>query len=169
MKLGLWAGVVVAAAGLCVSSAEAGGLRLGLQGSYGQASEDDGIDAEFGAGARLVVDLAETHQGLGLIVSADYFFPGGDDEEIAGVEIETDYQEGNALLTYSFGGEGISPYVGAGLNVARAKASALGFEESDTEVGFAIAGGLKLSQNLFAEGRYGSAGKQFVVSAGFLF
>jgi hypothetical protein len=170
MRLGLWTGLVVAVMALCgSSSADAGGLRLGIQGSYGTGTGDGDFDAEFGAGVRLVADLAETHAGLGLIISADYFFPGGDDEEIGGVEFETDYQEANALLTYSFGGESLSPYIGAGLNAARIKVGVAGISESDTEVGFAVAGGLKLGQNLFAEGRYGSAGEQFVVSAGFLF
>lgn len=127
-------------------------IRLGLQGSWSD-------DADFGVGVRAQVGLADFHEGLRGVASFDYFFP--DDEGLGDVS----YWEINANLTYTLKGA-LAPYVGTGLNLARASVSVV----DETDLGLNVLGGLRLSDRLFAEAKVElGGGDMLVVTAGLLF
>jgi len=141
-------------------------LRFGAQLSYAD-------DAKLGVGVRVVWPLS----GLGpvdLITTADYFFPPSTEGATA---VERKYSEVNLSLAYRFGRH-LQPYAGAGLNMARRKATLtfLGREAvtSDTSVGLNVLAGARwpLGRNLrmFAEARVEiEGGEQKLISAGILF
>lgn len=86
------------------------------------------------------------------------------------------YLEVNGNLAYPIEMEGLRPYVGGGLNIARVGVS---FDDpafpddSQTEVGLNLLGGLDFllgSVSSFVETRFErGGGEQFVLSAGVLF
>ena len=130
-------------------------------------------DAEVGVGARVQVGLADMYEGLRGIASFDYFFP-EEDDDFGVVDLDVTYWELNANLTYTLRGD-LAPYVGTGLNIAHASAGVsaadidLG-DESETDIGLNLLGGLRLSNRFFAEARLElGGGEQFVVTAGVLF
>jgi opacity protein-like surface antigen len=140
-------------------------VRFGVQGSWAN-------DADFGIGARVDVGLADKRAGLGAVGSFDYFFPSDDELEL--LDVDVTYWEANANLTYTLSGD-LAPYVGAGLNIAHASAG-LGIEdftvadESETDVGLNLLGGVRLSDRIFAEARIElGGGEMFIVTAGFMF
>ena len=167
MQVRLWGAGLLAVAAMtaAASSAQATELRFGPQGNYGLALGDDAGDARLGVGGRMVADLSKRHKGVEGFATFNYFFP----EEVPG--IDTTYWELNANLVYNLHPKGdLRPYLGAGLNYAHAKASALGASVSDSDVGLNLLGGLKLNRNVFVEGRIElGGGKQLVLTAGYLF
>jgi len=110
-------------------------VRIGPQASYGN-------DADFGIGARAMIDFPTMLPGLGLIGSFDYFFPSAVDLSGFGVDISTNYWEINANLFYSFpvNTPGFEPYVGGGLNFANASVDLTGtpveLDDTQSEIGF---------------------------------
>lgn len=131
----------------------------------GQVSWAD--DADIGVGVRAMLPLPALHPQLAFVPSFDVFFPGND----------LSYWELNGNLHYTFVTENanLSPYVGAGLNVARFSASASpGLSRvSNTEVGVNVLGGLRFPMGTFSpfvEARVElGGGEQFVLSGGLLF
>lgn len=158
----------VALSVLALAAGAAQGQRFGGQ-------VDWGTDTDLGIGARLEYDLAG---GLGggnllsrayLIGSFDYFFPNCDGD---GVDCGYFEFNGNVATPLDVAST-LKPYVGAGLNMARASAKAAGVSTSDTQVGLNLLGGLKFaigSLSSFAEARLElSGGEQFVITWGLLF
>lgn len=159
----------VALSVLAFTAAAAQGQRFGGQ-------VDWGTDTDVGIGARLEYDLGA---GLGggnilsrayLIGSFDYFFP----DCGAGDGVDCSYFEFNGNVATPLDvASTLKPYLGAGLNMARASAKAAGVSNSDTQVGLNVLGGIKFaigSLSSFAEARLElSGGDQFVISWGLLF
>lgn len=118
-------------------------------------------DYDAGLGARAVVNLTdfEGWEGIG---SFDVFFPEGD----------VDYWELNGNLVYNFPVETsrtFFPYLGGGLNIARAEVADVG----DSRLGVNVVGGGKFDARgvtPFIEARIEVEGyEQFVLTGGFLF
>lgn len=133
--------------------------NLGIQASWAD-------DADFGVGLRYENDvykiMASAPRQLHFIFSFDYFFPDG------GI----DYYEGNVNLSYQIGDPraSIGPYVGGGLNIARAEFGGA----SNTEIGLNLLGGIRFrSANKmvpFLEARFElGGGEQLVLTGGLLF
>lgn len=149
-------------------------VGFGVQGSWGDES-DLGIGARVVApvGHMITADDGSVFAGLKAIGSFDWFFidcPDG---------FDCGYFEINANGAVPLPLEGFSPYVGAGLNVARVSIatedqdSPFAFDESETEVGLNVLGGIDFplgGLNTFAEGRFElGGGEQFVLTVGVLF
>lgn len=127
-------------------------------------------DVDLGVGARITYDLAEIQPGLHAIGTFDYFFPSTDG---------LSYLEVNANAGYDLPIEdqAFAPYVGGGLNLARASVDIDGIggsvSGSNTDLGLNILGGIRYPVSevtTFAEVRLEAAGgEQFVLSAGVLF
>lgn len=151
---------------LAEAAAQERPIRFGVQGSWAD-------DVDFGVGARVQVGLADFYEGLRGIASFDYFFP-GEDSDFGLVDLDVKYWELNANLTYTLKGS-LAPYVGTGLNIAHASAGLragdldLG-DESETDLGLNLLGGLRLSGRFFAEAKLElGGGENFMVTAGILF
>ena len=147
-------------------------LTYGPQLSWGEHSD-------LGIGARIQTPFTQfTTPAEGspmstmfVIGSFDWFFPGDD---VDGVDVT--YMEINANAAYPLVVEGFRPYVGGGLNIARA---GVDFENdasqdsADTEIGLNILGGLNFvlgGFDTFAEARFElGGGDQFVLTFGALF
>jgi opacity protein-like surface antigen len=123
-------------------------------------------DGDFGLGVR-----SEFGGNLALVLSFDYYFP---ESDIGSV----DFYEFNGNLIYNFPTEGVRPYIGGGLGIARVSLDADFFSDSSTETGWNILGGLKFGSggiNPFAEIRYviytgdESFNNRLVISGGILF
>lgn len=177
LKIGIALLAMVGAA----ESITAGDVRFGPQASYGMGGD---ADAGFGVGARAVIDLAEQRPGLAVVASLDYFPSPEGSAEGFGVEVDVSYLELNASLTHTFGARRgrvrrakatrLTPYVGAGLNIARAsssvKAEGIATSSSDIDLGVNVLGGLKLTPNVFVEVRAEvGGGEQLVLTAGYVF
>ena len=151
-----------------------------LVGGVAEASAQIGLgaqlswadDAEFGVGARAMVDLTPLTNGLEAIGSFDYFFP----DQPLGADIN--YWEINANLAYVFRGvPSLAPYLGGGLNFAHASVSidALGVPVggSNTELGLNLLGGARMNAGPvqpFGELRVElGGGEQFVIAGGVYF
>lgn len=151
---GLAALVVAAALALAPAEAQAQGadVNVGVEGTYGTEIEAVGV------GARLMLGIPQA-EGFGVMGSFDYFFPDG-----------FDYWEinGNAVYEIQTDGSPVSPYLGAGLNVANSSNGT-----STTNTGLNALGGLQFgsgSVTPFVEGRYATTGEgQFLITGGFLF
>ncbi|HUF11581.1 MAG TPA: hypothetical protein VMN78_00610 [Longimicrobiales bacterium] len=170
-----WNAVPVALAlGFFAASPAEAQVGFGVQGSWGD-------DSDLGVGARVVApvghmitaDGGSVLAGLKAIGSFDWFFidcPDG---------VDCSWIEINANGAVPLPLEGFSPYVGAGLNIARISFESEeqgvpgAFDVSDTEVGLNLLGGLDFplgGLNAFAEGRFElGGGEQFVVTVGVLF
>ncbi len=130
----------------------------------GQVSWAD--DADIGLGARAFLPIPALHPQLAFVPSFDVFFPGSD----------LSYWELNANIHYTFvtDNSNLSPYVGAGLNFARASARVgpVG-RVSESEVGVNVLGGLRFPMggfSPFVEARVElGGGEQFVLAGGLLF
>lgn len=138
-------------------------IKVGVQGNFGD-------DVDFGVGARVEYNLEEmVGMPIAAVGSFDYFFPG----DTFGVDVT--YWEINANAIYGIPvTEMITPYAGAGLNIAHASASAGGASASDTEFGANVLAGAKFDIGMmftpFAEFRLElSGGEQWVVTGGVLF
>ena len=132
--------------------------RFGAQASFGD-------DVDLGLGGRVALGMTER---VHLVGTLDVFFPSTEG---------LDYWEVNANATYSFdeGARPLVPYVGAGLNLARASIEPGGSSTSDssTDLGLNILGGAQFGQWAvvpYAELRVElGGGDQFVVTGGILF
>lgn len=147
-------------------------LPVALQLSYGE-------DSDFGVGARLNLRLFPNRTGaagrLSLATSFDYFFP-SEDAALQDLNVSTSYLELNENLLFALTAPrkpGIEPYLGAGVNVARAGQKVDDFSESTTEIGLNVLGGARLARGghaFFAEARGElGGGRQVVVTAGVFF
>lgn len=171
--------VRAAVAAMCVGIMAAGtarpahaqGLGLGPQASNAE-------DMDLGLGARAILDLGPLDFGLRLVGSFDLFFP--DDLIVEGSEVEADvdYWEANVNLLYTLGLPVIplTPYVGAGLNIAHIQVQNSpdgAFDEDRTDSGVNLLGGIELelgSVSPFLEFRYEiEGGEQWVVTGGIVF
>jgi hypothetical protein len=126
-----------------------------------------GSDSDFGVGARAVIALPELLENFEAIISGDYFF------------IDCPSEVDCSFIEFNINGAipldvspTLNPYVGAGLNIARASVEFEGFDHSDTEVGINLLGGLKFpttSFTPFIEARLSIGGaEQFVLTGGIL-
>ncbi len=123
-------------------------------------------DGEFGLGAR-----SEFGGNIALVLSFDYYFPSDDIGEV-------DFYEFNGNLIYNFPTESIRPYLGGGAGISRVSFNTDFFDDSQSEFGINILGGLKFGAggiNPFVEGRYviysgdETFSNRFVFSGGILF
>ena len=102
-------------------------------------------DGDFGLGAR-----GEFGGNFALVLSFDYYFP---ESDIGSV----DFYEFNGNLIYNFPTEGVRPYIGGGVGIARVSLDTDFFSDSSNQTGWNILGGLKFGSggvNPFAEVRY---------------
>lgn len=138
-------------------------FSLGVQGSWGD-------DTDMGLGARIIFDLEFLLRGLEFTGSFDSFFPG---EQFG---LERDYWEVNTNAVYRIDTRGstVTPYAGAGFNVARRDVSVRvldgdvsGYETSN---GLNLLGGLLFDVGgpaVFVEGRMEvEGGRQFIATVG---
>jgi opacity protein-like surface antigen len=137
----LWVSIaVILMMALCAGTTSAQ-LSPGIQGSWGTSSS-------LGLGARLGVGSDVLVRGVELLGTFDYFFPG------EGAVADPSAWEAGANLVYRIDTESpvLSPYGGAGLNIAHFSATvhALGVDltGSETRTGVNVMGGL-----LFGLGR----------------
>lgn len=162
MKKLLWSlagAALLFGAGSAAQAQQAMPVNFGVQASFAD-------DTDFGVGARVELGLAQLSPRLFAIGSFDWFFPDG-----------FDYFEVNANLGYSIPltSPTFVPYVGGGLNIARASVKVFGESHSDTEVGLNVLGGTKFKPvsarfTPFLEARVElNGGEQFVISGGILF
>jgi opacity protein-like surface antigen len=154
---------------------DAAAQRFGLQASYAD-------DTDFGAGARIEIPFALSDAGVLSrafgVGSFDWYFP--DCENFVGLgdtEIDCSYWEINANIAVPFTvAASVTPYAGAGVNVARVSVSAeneIGdFDDSETEIGANLLGGLRFPLGglaMYTEARAELGGaKQFVITVGLL-
>jgi opacity protein-like surface antigen len=140
----------------------AGGFGLNVD--YNKFEDID--DHDWGLGARGVFGGS-----LALIASFDYYFV---DNNIG----DEKFYELNANLAYTFPTEAVRPYIGAGAGIARETFNTDFFDDSQTELGFNVLGGLKFGSgrvNPFAEVRYviysgdETFPNRFVITGGILF
>ena len=130
-------------------------------------------DVNIGIGGRGVFPLGSLFPGTPLdgIVSFDYFFPSAPSGASA------HYWEINGDVAYRFTvpRSQVGPYLGGGLNIAHASASAAGVSASTTKAGLNLLGGATLKLHgshllPFAEARGElGGGKEFVLTAGVRF
>jgi hypothetical protein len=154
--------LVILGAGISAAAA-AGQISAGVQGNWGS-------DTNVGLGARGIVGLGGIVKGFETFGSFDYFFPSDD----SGADIT--YWEVNANLVYrvNTGSSSMTPYAGAGLNIAYTKASTevLGADVSgdETSAGLNLLGGIVFELGgvkPFLEGRFElGGGEQFVATVG---
>ncbi len=137
-------------------------VRLGPQISFGG-------DTDFGIGGRIVANV-ESLEHWDFIGSFDIFFP--DD----GPNNDISYWEANGSLAYNFGlpeAPSLSPYVGAGLNIAHISVENAGNDFDDTDLGLNLFVGTQFkggSVTPFAEIRFVAEGaEQVVLTGGILF
>ncbi|HSE41106.1 MAG TPA: outer membrane beta-barrel protein [Acidobacteriota bacterium] len=154
---------------LLTSACYAGGFGFNVSYNKFEESDTDPFnlepDGEWGLGVR-----SEFGSSLALVLSFDYYFP---DDDIADV----DFYEFNGNLIYNFG-DSIRPYIGAGAGLARVSFNTDFFDDSESEFGFNLLGGVKFGGgpiNPFAEVRYviysgdETFNNRFVISGGILF
>ncbi len=149
---------------LGLNTGTAGGqIAVGVQTQWGN-------EADFGIGTRVIVDLKKLVKGFEMVGSVDYFFPG----EAFGADMTQWEVNANLIYRTNTRGHLLTPYAGAGLNVARFKASldVLGVTVSgyETRGGLNLLGGVLVNLGdvrPFVEGRAVAGGaKQFVASVG---
>ena len=152
-------------------SAHAGGF--GLQVDYNHFLTDNTNNfqvfsgGDFGIGAR--AEFGTSH--LALVLSGDYYFINGEIKDLKFYEL-------NANLQFTFPTEGFKPYIGGGVGLARASLGLNFFDESESETGWNLLGGLKFGGvgiNPFIEVRYVIYGStqafdnRFVLTGGIIF
>jgi opacity protein-like surface antigen len=161
--------LIFAAITFCFTlTAHAGGF--GLQVDYNNFLNDNATvfkGGDWGIGAR--GEFGTAH--LALVLSFDWYFVNGEIQDLK-------FYEGNANLQFTFPTEGFRPYVGGGVGFARASLGLNIFNDSETETGVNILGGLKFGGpgiNPFVEIRYTFYGStqsfdnRFIFTGGILF
>ena len=134
---------------------------------------DWGSDTDFGIGARVVFGLHSLFPTTPLdgIVSFDYFFP----SKPVGTTSLTYWEiNGNVAYRIPHVRGSLAPYVGGGLNIAHASATAGTVTVSDTKAGLNVLGGttfkVKGTVIPFAEARGEiGGGKTFILTGGIRF
>jgi hypothetical protein len=148
-------------------------------------------DADFGIGADVRWAFLADDPRLAVSASFDYFFPedGNDELEDAldGFEgffpddfdlpfdfrsnIEVEYWEANLNLTWDFTADRtVIPYAGVGLNYARLRSSAFGFEGDESDVGANVLAGIRIRDRFYVEAKTEAGGGElFVLTAGVRF
>ncbi len=135
----------------------------------GQLSWAD--DADLGIGARAAFSLPTKAAPLEIIATFDYFFP----DDAAGLDVTYWELNGNVVYLFDVPAPKVTPYAGAGLNLAHGSVDAgtPGTSVSDTELGLNFLGGARFdlgSVTPFGELRVElDGGEQFLISAGVLF
>jgi len=151
-------------------SAHAGGF--GLQVDYNNfigGNEELHVfsGGDFGIGAR--AEFGTSH--LALVLSGDWYFVNEEIEDLKFYEL-------NANLQFTFPTEGFRPYIGGGVGLARASLGLNFFDDSETETGYNLLGGIKFGGpgiNPFIEVRYVIYGdteafdNRFVLTGGIIF
>lgn len=159
------------AAFMCLIGVQTGQAQV----SFGpQLAWSDAVD--LGLGARVEFGLADlfgiedgVFANLYASASGTYFFPECPGSSCSLVELNP-----NAVVPFEMDAT-VTPFVGAGLHLARSKWSVpdASISDTDTDVGLNILGGIKFPiGNLggFAEGNFGISGAEhFTLSAGVLF
>jgi opacity protein-like surface antigen len=150
---------LVALSALVLGAGSAHAQRFGAQVNWAE-------DADLGLGARAELPLGLGSEGVlastYLIGSFDYFFPSNDN---------LNYFEFNANVAVPVDpASALKPYVGTGLNMARWSVDSPGGDNSNTDLGLNLLGGIKFALgNLasFAEARLElGGGEQFVLTFG---
>lgn len=136
-----------------------GQVNIGAQGAWSD-------DFDFGVGGRVWVGLPVPQAPLAAFGEFDWFFP-----DVDGV----DYWEINANVVYLLPVQNpiVSPYGGAGLNIATADGEVAGISASNTEVGLNLLVGTNINLQAvrpYADARFEvGGGEQFVITAGVAF
>jgi outer membrane protein X len=161
------------------ASAQEKHLSFGVQANWGS-------DTDIGIGALARLDLEDVHEGLGVVGSFNYFFPGTEGaDDIEGMDVDVKYWELNLNGTYDIQMEGsMTPYVGVGPVLAHASGGAsaevagveISGSTSESKLGLNILGGIKFdvseSMKAFVEAKYevlSEGGSQLVISGGVRF
>jgi outer membrane protein W len=147
-------------------------------------------DADLGLGADVRWTFLRDDPRLALSASFDYFFPDDGDDEVAealrqfeqffggfdlpfdlGGDTDVEYWEANLNLTWDFTSERtVIPYAGVGINYARAKTSAFGFDTDDSDVGANVLAGVRIARRFYVEAKQEAGGGElFVLSVGVRF
>lgn len=119
-------------------------------------------DADLGIGAGVEFDLDSVTPGFGVMADFLYFFPG---DNAFFSEVDTDYWEINGNVTYDLPLENsqVLPFILGGVNIANISVNAsseiIDFDESSTEVGFNLGGGIQFDLGSFRP----RAGARFVL------
>lgn len=134
-------------AATCLMAVAAGGTKLEAQSRplFGPQLDFASNSIGVGIGARIwfdLVPLIPTAKNFGIYGSFDYFFP------TSGYGVSPSYWElnGNGTYTFSVPNSPISPYAGAGLNIAHASVTVAGVSGSATNVGLNLLGGAKFGK-----------------------
>ena len=159
-------------------------------GIHGDWSKTEGArSGDWGVGAR--ADFGGNFRGL---IAFDYFFVNANDlfdiDDTTSEDFKLKFWEVNGNVVYQFASEGIRPYIGGGVGIARRTLDDLEnvFDDERTELGVNVLGGVKFGDGVkpFVEARatfypvdkgdgvfdIGDAinfGNRFVISAGILF
>ena len=150
-------------------------------------------DADFGVGADVRWTFLRDDPRLALVGSFDWFFPEDGDDELEDAledfedllgeldlpfpfpegfgETDVEYWEANLNLTWDFTTERtVIPYAGVGVNYARARVSAFGFEEDESDFGANVLAGVRIKRRFYVEAKQEAGGGElFVVTVGVRF
>jgi outer membrane protein W len=177
--------VTAAAAGmLAAGDARAGDVQFGPRFHVSD-------DADLGLGADVRWAFLADDPRLALSASFGYFFPDDGDDELedalAGFEdlfpddfevpfdltpdTEIEYWEANLDLTWDFTTDrAVIPYAGVGLNYAHSRASVLGFDSDESDVGANVLAGIRIRERFYVEAKQEAGGGElFVLTVGVRF
>lgn len=147
-------------------------------------------DADLGLGADVRWTFLRDDPRLALTASFDYFFPDDGDDDLSralrqlenlvgdlelpfdlGGDTDVEYWEANLNLTWDFtAGQTVIPYAGVGINYARARSSAFGFDTEESDVGANVLAGVRIVRRFYVEAkREAGGGELFVLTVGVRF
>lgn len=107
-------------------------------------------DHDFGVGAMATLAMP-TIEGVGFMGDFTYFFPGADPELADDADFNYWEINGNGTWDIPVEDRPIAPFVLAGLNVAReSRTDLVGDDDSNTEIGLNIGGGIRLDTGAFS-------------------
>ena len=180
-------GVVTIAAvawALAAGPAGAGEVRFGPRGSVSD-------DADLGVGADVRWAFLADDPRLALTASFDYFFPDDGDDELEDAledledllpdefvppvdlspDIDVGYWEANLNLTWDFTTDrAVIPYAGVGINYAQSRASVLGIDSDESDVGANVLAGVRIRERFYVEAKQEAGGGElFVLTLGVRF
>jgi hypothetical protein len=168
---------------LASASAEAQGVRFGLQGNWGTGLRnpyltENGGDAERGVGVRAWWELGLDHEGLGFMASVDVFEAKSsllvqDPLTLEPFEIGGRYWEFSTSAMYARGSKKLKLYVGLGLHVAHDTLDEdyiTTFQDADAlDIGGHVILGARVFEHIFVETRgQVRGGGQVIVSVGLM-